>query len=320
MPSPPQDEEEDDEGPTVVMDAAQGVSISSNRNCKEDQRYESDDEPRRRRRRRYDSDDDEQPRKNEDEKDARNMTRRKYDSDSDDGVRNRRRSDSKVDDDNDVRGKPKRRHDSDEEQSKPRKRYDSDDDEDDEHRSKSGRRYDSDDDSRHQTNREKMSSGHSAGLQQASDFREAETKIQRHRNKEAQQMVDRHGIGETVYRDEEGRNVDADQVKQKKKLPKLNERESALLNKGRVQKEQEEAYKRELEDVQKSSFARHQDDAGLEDLRRDVIREGDPMAAHAAHVRKHLGHSFTFAQTPLYSPRYFFSLSLSSRKSLRRGQ
>jgi pre-mRNA-splicing factor CWC26 len=98
-------------------------------------------------------------------------------------------------------------------------------------------------------------------------------------------MVDRHGMGETVFRDEEGRKVDADQVKQKKKLPQLNEKESALLNKGRVQKEQEESYKREWENVQASSFARHRDDSGLEDLRRDIIREGDPMAAHAAQVR-----------------------------------
>jgi hypothetical protein len=102
-------------------------------------------------------------------------------------------------------------------------------------------------------------------------------------------------MGETVFRDEEGRKVDADQVKEKKNISKLNEGESALLNKGRVQKEKEEEYKREWEDVQKSSFARYWDDAGLDDLRRDVIREGDPMAAHAAQVRKHHGHPCTVA-------------------------
>jgi pre-mRNA-splicing factor CWC26 len=319
MPSPSRDEEDDDEGPTVVMNATQG--ISSCQNGKEGRRYESDDEPRRRRR--NDSDDDEQPRKetchdsddealrrarydsddddeaahkprrrhDSDDEDGRNKTRRRYISDNDDGLRKKRRYDAE-DDDDDVRSHPKRRHDSDEEQSKPRKRYDSDDD-DDEPRSKPRRRYDSDDASPQRTDREKMSSGHSAGLQQAGDFCAAETKIQRRRHEEAQEMVDRHGMGETVYRDEEGRKVDADQVKQKKKLPHLNERESALLNKGRVQKEQEEAYKREWEDVQKSSFARHRDDAGLEDLRRDVIREGDPMATHAAQVRKHRGHPCT---------------------------
>ena len=127
-----------------------------------------------------------------------------------------------------------------------------------------------------------MSSGHSAGLQQAGNFSIAEQEIQKQRRKEAQAMVDRHGMGETIYRDEAGRKVDASQVKPKKSIPQLSEKEQAELNKGRVQKQQEQAHQREWQEVQESSFARYQDDAGLEDARRDVIREGDPMAMHAA--------------------------------------
>mmetsp|Transcript_26543 Transcript_26543/g.44315 ORF Transcript_26543/g.44315 Transcript_26543/m.44315 type:complete len:201 (-) Transcript_26543:120-722(-) len=128
-----------------------------------------------------------------------------------------------------------------------------------------------------------MSSGHVAGLQQAGDFRGAEQEIQRKRRKDAQAMVDRHGMGETVYRDELGRKVDEVPTATTKKssVPQLNEKDQAALNKGRVQKTEEERLKKQFRELQQSSFARRSDDVGLENIRKDVIREGDPMAAYA---------------------------------------
>jgi hypothetical protein len=74
----------------------------------------------------------------------------------------------------------------------------------------------------------------------------------------------------------------------KKARAELDEETQKRLNKGRVQIEKEESHRRDMEKLQESSFARYKDDTGLEDLRRDVIREGDPMAAQAAKVRSAL--------------------------------
>jgi hypothetical protein len=73
-----------------------------------------------------------------------------------------------------------------------------------------------------------MSTGHHAGLQKVHDFRDAERQIQEKRRIEAQSMVDRHGMGETVYRNELGQGIAFSQETQ------LNEREQFDLNKGRV--------------------------------------------------------------------------------------
>jgi pre-mRNA-splicing factor CWC26 len=187
--------------------------------------------------------------------------------------------------------------------SKSRRRYDSDDDEQPKDQ-KPKRRYDSDENEQKPNigndSREKMSSGHSAGLQQAGHFSIAEQGIQKQRRKEAQAMVDRHGMGETIYRDEAGRKVDASQIKPKKSIPQLSEKQQAELNKGRVQKQQEHAHQREWQEIKESSFARYQDDAGLEDARRDVIREGDPMALHAAKTSAKVRAESGRPQRPVY--------------------
>jgi hypothetical protein len=52
-----------------------------------------------------------------------------------------------------------------------------------------------------------MSSGHKDGLQYHNVFTKSEQKIQKQRHKDAQLMVDKHGMGETMYRDKDGRKI-----------------------------------------------------------------------------------------------------------------
>ena len=133
-----------------------------------------------------------------------------------------------------------------------------------------------------------MASGHVAGLQRAQDFRTAEHGIQKRRRDEAQAMVDRYGVGETVYRDASGKRVanpkhtTTNNSNNKPQVKQLNAQEQEALQKGRVQRGQEARRQQEFRDVQASSFARYANDTRLEEQRKDVIREGDPMAAFAS--------------------------------------
>ena len=132
-----------------------------------------------------------------------------------------------------------------------------------------------------------MSSGHVAGIQTGTDFSKKEARIQDKRRKEAQDMVDKYGVGETVHRDREsGKKVDgataafADsekrQPKQQQKV--LSAEEQRLLNTGRAQLERQEQQTREFAALRESSFARHEDDSELEAIRKNEIRADDPMA------------------------------------------
>jgi pre-mRNA-splicing factor CWC26 len=137
-----------------------------------------------------------------------------------------------------------------------------------------------------------MSSGHAAGLQGASDFRETEEKILKKRRRDAQAMVDRHGMGETVYRDEHGKRK-ANGSQQDAKIKQMTEAEQTQLNKGRVQREHEGRFQQELNELKEGTFARHADDSQLEELRKEEIREGDPMAAYAAKKKVRTKHGPT---------------------------
>jgi pre-mRNA-splicing factor CWC26 len=150
-----------------------------------------------------------------------------------------------------------------------------DDDDDDEQ----PKRNDSIHERRTRYDDESERTSHAAGLQKAHEFRQTEKDIQKQRRDEAQAMVDKHGMGETVYRDDLGRKV---AEIEKKKLPQLDETEQARLNKGKVQKLQEARFHQEWKHIQESAFARHADDSRLEQARKDVIRQGDPMAVYAA--------------------------------------
>mmetsp|Transcript_15815 Transcript_15815/g.23280 ORF Transcript_15815/g.23280 Transcript_15815/m.23280 type:complete len:505 (-) Transcript_15815:252-1766(-) len=270
---------------------------------------DSDDIRQKRKHRRHDSDrevsfNDEKPhnrKRYDSESDTssvqpRNCRRHSYSDDKDSGEERHRKSDR--------RRKRRKRNDSsgsstsDEKGDSRRQRNDTDSDasEDASHDLSSPSENSKLNPNNNETLRERMSSGHVAGLQRASDFKGAEKEIQERKNKEAQDMVDKYGMGETVYRDELGRQVD--DIKQKK-LPKMDKVEQELLNKGRVQKEQELLFKQEWKSIQGSAFARHADDSNLEELRRNFVRDGDPMAKHVSKKEAKLSVSDK-AERPIY--------------------
>jgi pre-mRNA-splicing factor CWC26 len=238
--------------------------------------------------------------------------RRRHDSDASSSSEEplpamRRRHDSEDDSSNGgVEKRKKRRYDSSseaEEEKKPRRqRYDS---------SSSVSSSNSGSDGK-AASKERMSSGHVAGIQNASDFSKKHARIQQKRHKEALQMVNKYGVGETVYRDgETGKKVTTDDTtaitaqrqldSQRKTRKPLSAEEQRLLNTGRAQLERQEQQKREFAVLQESTFARHKDDVELKDWRKKEIRADDPMAAYAATKRTAAaGGSSSKQQRPVY--------------------
>jgi pre-mRNA-splicing factor CWC26 len=275
------DAESDEDGPLVVDEADHLDDVSNGDKEKgRGQRYDSEDDdddagaaprraPARTQKRRYDSDDASKgspsPPRSSGEVAASSSGRdrnqpRRYDSDddeSDDGPR------AVVPIKHEQGGGRKRR-------------YDSDDvDDDDSDGSDSAKR--------------KTSSGHRTGLQSGRTFGSAEKRLHKSKRDEAQKTVDTHGIGETVYRDKaSGRREEASGAASSaaSAAPSSSilteEEQAALLNVGRVQREAVEERHRRMGHMAASTFARHQDDDGLEEMRKSAIREGDPMAAYAS--------------------------------------
>lgn len=62
------------------------------------------------------------------------------------------------------------------------------------------------------------------------------------------------------------------------------EKEQFEWGRGKVQKEKEEQWKEEIENIAAEPFARTVDDSRLEDARKAEIRADDPMAAYMAKV------------------------------------
>ncbi|KAL7518375.1 hypothetical protein ACHAWX_003209 [Stephanocyclus meneghinianus] len=231
-------------------------------------RHDSDTESedgyeRQRRRRRHDSDDSE-PSPSPPRKSSRHhrskRARRRHDSDTDEscGETERHR---------------KTRHDSSSEDGRPQRST---------LKSKRRRHDSSDDDSEGEDDTNKMSSGHKSGLQSSHDFARAEKKLQKKRRKELDSF--QHPEGETVYRDEKGKRRVLSDVNSKADAQALKEEEeekSRQLNKGTYQKRLEERQRMEMEGAKEMTLARGVDDAEMEDRRKRVIREGDPMALHA---------------------------------------
>jgi pre-mRNA-splicing factor CWC26 len=277
------------------------------------------------RRQRYDSDESDNDNTNDPRATSHQMPRRRYDSDDDDGhsdddryrrghQKTKRRHDSDESSGASERSKEsssrhqqqhRRRHDSDDESSdsngsgdsRQKTRHDSDSDDEsnsdtrnERQQKKSRQRYDSDDDSAPEhgntkssdKKRERMSSGHMAGLQDYKVFNKSERKIQATKQEEAQLMVDKYGMGETVYRDKLGKK----QVGDAKKVVHLDADAQRRLNEGTVQQQAQRAAAEELAMLRDSSFARYQDDDRLDDIRKNEIREGDPMAQYASKQRQ----------------------------------
>ena len=135
-----------------------------------------------------------------------------------------------------------------------------------------------------------MSSGHKAGLQHYEDFNKAERKIQKLKHKDAQNMVDKYGMGETVYRGKDGKRTmndtddDDDSDNNNNPARKSNEQvkldAQRRLNQGKVQQVAQDAMAQEMMILKNSTFARRQDDERLEVLRKNEIRKDDPMARY----------------------------------------
>ena len=247
-------------------------------------RYDSEDDNSSPPRRRHGSSDSE-PKVKQEEGDnhsasrRRRRRRRRHDSSSPerDNRRERRRlrDDSDLEDDSEHRPHRRGRYDSSSEGDKPKphsRRQDSDDSGDDRRRR---RRYDSDDDSSSDDSKPRMSSGHKAGLQHYQDFNQSELKIQAQKQQEADAMVDKYGMGETVFRDKDGKRATDT------KMPEMDAELEKQLNQGKVQREKEHLAAQEFQQLQKSSFARHKDDTQLEESRKNEIRKEDPMADYA---------------------------------------
>ena len=123
---------------------------------------------------------------------------------------------------------------------------------------------DSDHDKRSKTM--KMSSGHQAGLQSSSQFKVKEYELQQ-RKKE---KFGKDGLeqGETIYRNQNGKSQQNQQHQQ------------LDMNTGKSQRKQNIELEHEKELLKQGTFARSIDDA--DQYKRDIIRDGDPMAMMAA--------------------------------------
>lgn len=294
LPELPANDQEDEEeelgdGPVVVDTVTSHNEFNGSSLIRSSHRHDtsSEEDKESGSRRRHDS----PPSLSDDEKPRRQHAnpkpaRRRHDySDTDNAKQVRRRHGSSDDDSSVSDKKVRRRHDSSDEDKVDRKskRY-------------KHERHDSSSSSSEDGDEVRMSSGHVAGLQKGRDFARKESKIQSKRHDEAQEMVDKYGIGETVYRDKTKR-ADA-----KIKKKPLTEEEKLQLHTGRAQLEQAALAQQEFQKIKESTFARRSDDAELEDLRKNEIRPDDPMAAYA--VRQKLSTTGNATNTNATRPIY----------------
>ena len=146
------------------------------------------------------------------------------------------------------------------------------------------RRHDSSDDDDETNKAQKMSSGHKSGLQTSSDFATAERKLRKRQKEELAKHNAGSSTGETIYRDASGKKRtvsaqhDEEQLRLQEEEKEMKQRQA---NKGTYQKLQEEAKLRELEMASEMTLARTIDDTQLENQKKSIIRDGDPMAMYA---------------------------------------
>ncbi|GAX16607.1 pre-mRNA-splicing factor CWC26 [Fistulifera solaris] len=164
---------------------------------------------------------------------------------------------------------------------KRRRRYDTDSSDDDRRGIRRRRHDSSSSEDSNEEDRERMSSGHVAGLQSGSKFAKMEKNLQHEKQDTVNKMVDKYGHGDTVYREKStGRKVEKNQPDKEEA-----QRTQVLLNTSRAQRERELQRQEEAIALQKTSFTRYADDEKLEALRKNEIREGDPMAAYASNKK-----------------------------------
>ena len=135
----------------------------------------------------------------------------------------------------------------------------------------------------------KTSSGHRAGLHSGESFGETERSLKHQRDNELKQL-NSNSLGkheETIYRDKKGKKLDMVNELMKQQNVDGTEYKKKLIDeaqyewgKGSVQKKNIEDAKQDLIDLATAPFARTVDDPKLEKIRKEVIRDGDPMAQY----------------------------------------
>jgi pre-mRNA-splicing factor CWC26 len=248
-----EEEEDDEDGPVVVVDNVDRIEILRSEQEAPSIRKEAAHKPTKSEKRRV-----------------------RYDSSSSSGdeqkrppvvSKARKRHDSSSSDDNDAprikRDRSKatkraRRHDSSESDSSepPTKRFDSDDESSEASRPGS-----------------KKNHHHTPGLQSAHDFQTKEQALQAHRRQAASEMVEAHGLGDTVYR----KSNSTSGARNSDRKP-ISAQEQWELNTGRVQKDAAQAAQAEFQQIQQSTFARSSGDQHRDEFFKNQVRAGDPMA------------------------------------------
>lgn len=212
-------------------------------------RYHTDDsslQREKRRRKRFDSDDEDTDHK------SRKTNRRRYDSDDDishDRPKPHKKARKRYDSDDNMRDNSPNRNDFDNENEKSKKKRQREDE------------------------RAKMSSGHSAGLQSAAQFRVAENRIQGEKRQDMKELTP----GSTVYRDKDGKVLVMSEPSQN---TKANIENDGTWNVGLKQRQDAIERATEMQIISQSTFARSVNDTDR--FMRNVAREGDPMASHAS--------------------------------------
>jgi len=134
----------------------------------------------------------------------------------------------------------------------------------------------------------KTTSGHTAGIHSASSFGREEHQLKRQREVELSQFNSKDGgKEETVYKDKRGKKLDMVNEFMKQQQSACLDKKKQLIDeaqyewgKGSVQKEQLAAAKQDLLDMASAPFSRTVDDPKLEKMRKEAIRDGDPMALY----------------------------------------
>lgn len=255
----------------------------------------TDGHSRRRRRRRHDSDDSDD--KIDDQmggdkrRDHHHKKRRRYDShdDDDDHQSNRihrsHQHDSHDDSSSDQQPQKTRRN------QKHHSRHDSTLQSNNSNSNSNNEDDDNNDEPIH-SQQQLMSSGHSAGLHNAKDFQKAESNIRRQQREQSKRFAQQMNLNDddddhkqTVYRDKHGRKLKHPPSNTTTNKDVLTSSELIELNMGQVQKQQILSQAQRIEQMTVTPFARMQEDTELEQARRNVIHQGDPMASYA--IQKH---------------------------------
>jgi pre-mRNA-splicing factor CWC26 len=135
----------------------------------------------------------------------------------------------------------------------------------------------------------KTSTGHTAGIHSAASFGEAERSLKRQRDADMAEFNSKSGgseqVAETVYRDKKGKKLDmlSEFMKQQSTTEgkkQIVEQAQIEWGVGSVQKKAMEQTKQELLEIASEPFARTVDNPKLERMRKEALRDGDPMAQY----------------------------------------